>query len=236
MIVAHGRAIIALLCALHTACVAAEVLPEALSVDHGGRIIAVTRYAAAGEAPRPGVIVLHGSSGLDAGRAAYAQHAMTLAENGMDAYLVSYFGARSGLGCHCPHIWAETVADVTAAIRRRPEASGRVGLLGFSLGGLVALASARDAGVAALVVFYGYMPPEPRPSTEPWPPLLALHGDADGNVPVKLGRELVERARGRGGRAELVVYPGEPHALSTWSKDHAADAIGRMIAFFRAEL
>ena len=101
---------------------------------------------------------------------------------------------------------------------------------------MVAVASARDTGVVALVVFYGFMPPEPRPSAEPLPPLLALHGDADDRVPLKEGRELVERARERGGRAELVVYPGEPHALSTWSKGHATDAIDRMIAFFRAEL
>jgi carboxymethylenebutenolidase len=47
---------------------------------------------------------------------------------------------------------------VTTAILRRPEASGRVGLLGFSLGGAVAATSARDPRIAALVVFYGFIP------------------------------------------------------------------------------
>ena len=235
MIVAllRGTPVLAFAIAIHSAYAAAEAPPEYLTIDGSDRKIVMTRYPAAGAAARPSVIVLHGSSGLDA---AYARHAMTLAENGIDAYLISYFGPRSGLACHCPHTWAQTVADAAVAIRRRPEASGRVGLLGFSLGGLVAVASAREAAATALVVFYGYMPPEPRPTTEPLPPLLALHGDADASVPLKWGREVVERARERGGRAEFVVYPGEPHALSTWTKGHAADAIDRTIAFFRAEL
>ncbi len=103
MTVALPRGILALVCtiALHTACAAAEAPPQVLSVDRDGRTIVVTRYAAAGAAPRPAVLVLHGSTGLDAGRPAYARHAMTLAENGIDAYLVSYFGPRSGFGCHC---------------------------------------------------------------------------------------------------------------------------------------
>ena len=42
------------------------------------------------------------------------------------------------------------------AILRRPEASGRIGLLGFSLGGAVAIASARDRRVGAAVIFYGW--------------------------------------------------------------------------------
>jgi carboxymethylenebutenolidase len=101
---------------------------------------------------------------------------------------------------------------------------------------VVAVASARDAGVTAPVVFYGFMPPEPRPGAGPLPPMLALHGEADDKVPLAWGRELVGRARERGGRADLVVYPGEPHALSTWSERHATDVIDRMIAFFGAEL
>jgi dipeptidyl aminopeptidase/acylaminoacyl peptidase len=48
--------------------------------------------------------------------------------------------------------------------------------------------------------------------------------------------ELADLARQRGGRAELVVYPGEAHGHSTWREPAATDAISRTIAFFRAEL
>jgi carboxymethylenebutenolidase len=222
--------------AFGASCVAAQALPQDLSVDSKSHAIVVTRYAAAGIAQRPAVLILHGSGGPEVGRNVYVRHAQLLAGNGIDAYLVSYFGPRSNLACNCVHIWRETVVQVTHAILQRPEASGRIGLVGFSLGGVVAVASARDAGATAVVVFYGFMPPEPLLTAGPLPSILALHGDADDKVPLKWGQELVERARERGGRADLVIYPGEPHVLSNWSKRHATDAVDRMIAFFRAEL
>jgi dipeptidyl aminopeptidase/acylaminoacyl peptidase len=46
----------------------------------------------------------------------------------------------------------------------------------------------------------------------------------------------VSLARQAGGRADLVVYPGEGHRLSTWQQAAATDAAERMTAFFRAEL
>lgn len=238
MIAVLTRRILALVClaTFGASCAAAQTLPQELSVDGKGHTIEMTRYAASGTAQRPAVLILHGSGGLEVGREVYAGHAQMLASNGFDAYLVSYFGPRSNVACSCVHTWVETVIRVTRAIQQRPEASGCIGLLGFSLGGMVAAASARDAGANAMVVFYGFMPPEPLPAAEPLPPILALHGDADDKVPLKWGQELVERARERGGRADIVIYPREPHVLSNWSRAHATDAIDRMTAFFRAEL
>jgi carboxymethylenebutenolidase len=238
IVVVLPRNILALVCALTFGAsgAAAEVVAQELSVEGKGHTIVVTRYAAAGAAQRPAVLILHGSSGPEVGREVYARLAQTLAGNGIDAYLASYFSPRSNVACNCVHTWADTIARVTHAILQRSEASGRIGLLGFSLGGVVAVASARDAGATATVVFYGFMPPEPLLVAGPLPPMLVLHGDADDKVPLKWGEELVERARQRGGRADLVIYPGEPHVLSNWSKRQATDAVDRMISFFRVEL
>jgi carboxymethylenebutenolidase len=200
-----------------------------------GRSIDVTRYAAAGRAPRPAVLVLHGSSGLEADLPAYARHAQALAARGIDAHLMSYYAPGTSWPCACWDSWAAAVRDVAHAVLRRPESTGHIGLLGFSLGGGVAVASARDPRVAALVVISGVLPDEAwRP--ERWPPLLALHGDADTSVPLRDGTALVELARRRGGRAGLVAYPGAGHRLSTWDEQAASDAVSRMIAFFRTEL
>jgi carboxymethylenebutenolidase len=67
---------------------------------------------------------------------------------------------------HADNTWADRVdlatplskrvSSAMTAILRRPEASGRIGLLGFSLGGAVAIASARDRRVGAAVIFYGW--------------------------------------------------------------------------------
>ena len=99
-------AIAACAVALATSFVAAEV--SELSIDSGGRPLAVTRYAAAGAAARPGVMVLHGASGLDVGREAYAQYARLLAANGIDAYLLDYFGPRATWICGC---WSALIGN-----------------------------------------------------------------------------------------------------------------------------
>jgi carboxymethylenebutenolidase len=220
---------------LSASCAAAEIIPQELSVDGSGGAVAVTRYAAAGTASRPAVLVLHGAGGLDVDPQAYVRPASALAENGIDAYLVRYFGS-GDRSCGCWDLWAETVANVTTAILRRPEASGRVGLLGFSLGGAVAVTSARDPRIATLVVFYGFVPNSQRSRIDRLPPVLVLHGDADDNVPLSSGQDIVSLARRLGGRAELVVYNGAGHRYSTWGETAAIDAIDRTIAFFRAQL
>jgi dienelactone hydrolase len=106
MIVALSRCILALVCAavLCTACAAAEVQSQELLIEASDRTVVVTRYAVAGATQRPAVVILHGSSGLDAGRELYARHAQTLAENGIDAYVISYFGPRSNVGSLHPHL------------------------------------------------------------------------------------------------------------------------------------
>jgi carboxymethylenebutenolidase len=145
-------------------CAAAEVITQELAVESNSGAVAVTRYAAEGTASRPAVLVLHGAGGLDVDRQDYARHGLTLAQNGIDAYLVRYFGS-GDRSCNCWDVWAETVLGVATAILRRPEASGRVGLLGFSLGGAVAVTSTRDPRIAALVVFYGFIPKSQRART-----------------------------------------------------------------------
>ena len=157
-----------------------------------------------------------------------------LAANGIDAYLIDYFGPRSTWTCGCWSIWAATSPRCGGIRSGSPRSSGRVGLLGFSLGGGVAIESAADPRIRALVVLYPSVPSNvefARP-----PPLLVLQGDADRAAPLPDSEALVRLARQSGGRAELVVYPGEGHRLSTWQQAAATDATERMIAFFRAEL
>jgi carboxymethylenebutenolidase len=55
--------------------------------------------------------------------------------------------------------WAKRVSSVVTTILTRPDSSGRIGLLSFSLGGYVcADTAARDERIAALAVLYGGMP------------------------------------------------------------------------------
>lgn len=69
------------------------------------------------------------------------------------------------------------------------------------------------------------------------PPLRELHGDADRNVPLVEGKELVKLARAVGASAEQVTYPGREHGFDFSDTDPmTADAIGRVAQFFQAHL
>ncbi|GLH75916.1 hypothetical protein SSBR45G_08240 [Bradyrhizobium sp. SSBR45G] len=69
------------------------------------------------------------------------------------------------------------------------------------------------------------------------PPLLALHGDADHNVPLSSGQALVEAARAVGGEAKLVVYPGMGHGFDVVAtRPEATDALTRATSFLVEQL
>jgi dipeptidyl aminopeptidase/acylaminoacyl peptidase len=61
-------------------------------------------------------------------------------------------------------------------------------------------------------------------------PVLILHGDADGIVPVGQGRQLATALRRVGVEAELWIYPGEGHGF--YRRDHLTDARRRVVEWF----
>src|SRR5262249_6363440 len=155
-------------------------------------------YAAEGTEKRAGVVVLHGARGAELRLRAYERYANALSAQGIDAYLIRYYSAAddralakitTAEGRQAYHTgrfdtWTSRVSSAVTAILKRPDSNGRLGLLGFSLGGYVAAATAaRDDRVSALAVLYGGMPESIAAEVKHLPPLLELHGDADRNVP-----------------------------------------------------
>lgn len=211
---------------------------EQLSVEASEGRIALSRYASERTGKRPAVLLLHGSRGFDLRLVAYERHANALAASGIDAYLVRYYTPADAHAIETMHTsasreayeagrfeaWASRVSSVLTGVLGRAENSGRIGLLGFSLGGFVAAATAaRDTRVAALAVLYGGMPEKIAAGVKHLPPLLELHGEADRNVPLANGEQLVRL--------------GKAHGFDFADNDPAtADAIGRISHFFQARL
>ncbi|PKU24114.1 dienelactone hydrolase family protein [Telmatospirillum siberiense] len=211
------------------------------------RPVEVQRFAVRGEGRRPAVILLHGRQGLDLFRVFYQRTAAAIAAAGFDVYLFpyyddddirqlksadaaerrAYFNRRIG-------DWSALVGDAIGDILGRPTSSGRIGLIGFSQGGFLAVSVAgRDPRVSGLVVYYGGIPGLLKVEATHLPPLLEFHGDADRRVAIQQGRELTDWARQLGGPAEMVVYPGAGHGFG---RAATADAERRSIAFFKETL
>jgi carboxymethylenebutenolidase len=133
------------------------------------------------------------------------------------------------------------VADITAAVhtlRARPEVVGKVGALGFCLGGLLAYLAAARAGVDVAVGYYGvgieHYLEEARQITCP----MVLHfAAADAYVPPAAAAQIKNAFADRHD-VEISVYPGVGHAFARpggeqYHKPSALMAHQRSIAMFR---
>jgi carboxymethylenebutenolidase len=222
----------------------------ALTVPTADGPVAVKVYAVPGAAPRPTVLILHGLGGANP-EPGYTGFAEALAAAGLDAWLFSYYspadqkimfapGRDAHLAVYTARmpVWAKKVGEIADFSRTRKSSSGRVGLLGLSNGGFLAVgAAALDRQVSAIVVFYGGIPGPLRDEIKHLPPLLALHGGADTVIPITEGRALVDRAKALGGEAELVVYPGVGHGFDFDERyDKAPEARARAITFLSEHL
>ncbi len=233
--------------------VGSAAAPEQLSVEAADGPVALTRYAADHAGTHPAVLVLHGLRGFERKPRAYERYAERLAATGIDVYLVTYTtvadldafaGMMNATGRRVTYEatrfdgWSKRISSVVAAVLARPDCSGKIGLLGFSLGGYIAAeAASQDPRVTALAVMYGGMPAAMTGRVTRLPPLLELHGRADHNVSLAEGEALVRLARQLGGPAELVSYPGRGHGFDFSDTDPmTSDAIGRVVEFFRTRL
>lgn len=230
----------------------AAATAETLTVDAGESPVTLNRFASGRAGKRPAVLVLHGSRGFDLRPQAYARYADALTADGIDAYFVRYYTpadeqafrtlntreAREAYETGRFDAWAARVSSALSAVLSGADSSGRIGLLGFSLGGYVAAAAAaRDERVSALAVLYGGMPDKIAPQVRHLPPMIELHGEADRNVPLASGEALVRLGKSVGAAAEIVRYPGKAHGFDFADNDPmTADAINRVAGFFQARL
>jgi carboxymethylenebutenolidase len=155
-----------------------------------------------------------------------------------------------------PHMGALTaegiLADVDAAIARLDEAGvdgARTGVVGFCMGGTVALVVAARRAVGAAVTFYGGGVAEGRfgfgPLVEeatrlhcPW---LGLYGDLDRGIPADDVERLRTAAASSGQSTEIVRYPDAGHgfhndARPAYHAESARDAWSRTLRWFDRHL
>ena len=171
----------------------------------------------------PGVLVLHGSMG--AGSYWLGRFAPTLNRLGIAAYAPRYlqktgswFATSKKIydGKHFP-AWLAAAQDAVNYVAERPGMdANRIGILGFSLGGYLAMAlAAEDRRIRAVIELSGGVPPgwENQVSAG-MSPVLLLHGDNDEVVPVAEAYRAEQLLKERGVVCELEVFPGERHWIT----------------------
>ena len=141
---------------------------------------------------------------------------------------------------------ADIIEDVSAAVshlEQEPAAGpGRIGIMGFCMGGRVSYLAACALGdrIRAAVPFYGGGIPVERTDGLACP-VLALFGEDDPYIPLTQVAHLRAEASRLGKRVDVVVYPKAPHGFfcderDSYRPEAAADAWKRARAFFAQHL
>jgi carboxymethylenebutenolidase len=166
----------------------------------------------------------------------YEELALRLAENGIDAIAIDYFGRTAGLGPrgdgfeHMPHVAQVTFAGLRADVGAAAESlrlhdEGRVRSLfavGFCFGGRIAfLTSTLGLGLAGSIGFYG-VPVGPGRIDIPAPvdvtgrmanPILGLFGGSDAAIPPEAIVAFDAALNTSGVEHRFVTYDGAPHSF-----------------------
>jgi len=210
------------------------------SFTSGGKRIQVEVFSPAAAGRHLAVLLLSGAGGLTRRGDAFRRYGSQLAEHGFVTFLVHYFDARGSdqageINSDRFPLWWKTVYDgVGVAQHQAGVDKNRIAILGFSLGGYVALAEAsQDKRVKAVAEYYGGMSDDFQRSVTHMPPTLILHGEKDSMVPVSQAYELHKFLAKLGVSSELRIYPGQEHGFDMDGDPASAkDAGERVLAFF----
>ena len=118
--------------------------------------------------------------------------------------------------------------------------TGKLGAVGFCMGGQLALfAGTVNQNVGAVVDFYGIHPNVKPDYGKLSGPVLGLFAEKDGFVTPQTAREVDAAIKKAGKSSEIHIYPNVDHAFfnedntAAYNKAAADDAWRRTIAFFR---
>ncbi len=205
----------------------------------GGKPVRIDRFLPVSDKQFPAVIALHGSNGMT--ESFSDSPARMLAGSGYAVFLLHYFErtattipSKQEMHDLFPD-WMAVIADSIAYINQLSGVQkDRVALIGFSLGGFLALSvGATDPRVKAVVEFCGGLPEELAAQCAQMPPTLILHGEVDDRVPVAEAHKVEGLMKRTNSAYETKIYPGVGHFFSGLTM---LDAAQRTLGFLKKHL
>lgn len=194
------------------------------------------------------VILLHGAVPRGAGDEYFAAMCRGLAAAGYYAMFVEYYSQAGPAHPGDPPAtqrnfmpwvnqnlptWTGEVTGAIDALGHDPAVEPeRIALMGFSLGGFLAVAVGAEQGgrVAAVIEYYGGMFAPYKALAANMPPTLIQHGAADRTVPVRYAYELDALLTRHERAHEMFIYPGVGHGFGEADR---GEAWRRSLAFLR---
>jgi carboxymethylenebutenolidase len=241
-----------------------EIRSERVRIPVGDAVMGGYLVRPADATPRPGVIVYMEIFGVNAHIRDVADR---VAREGYVALAPDFFHRthpgielgydEAGMGTGMKGLMAldadQMIADAQAALaflRKQPNVTGKVGAMGFCIGGHMTYLTACETDVAAAASFYGggiAAPKGPggKPSTLGRTPkisgkILCLMGAKDSLIPMAQVDAMREALKSAGKRHEVIVYDADHgffcDARGTYHKPSADDAWARVKALFASEL
>ena len=204
--------------------------------------------------PHAAIVVVHGTSGFEPPFGAMIRKfGSALSAKGNTVLIPHYFGPiRSGADALIAFPsrrsrWVAILKDaLTFATTLNGVGAGRLGLLGFSMGGHLAIWCAQDSSgpkPKAVVDFFAPINSPPPfagigPNVVALPPVQIHHGDVDNVVPPEQSevfkRLLVAARRTEGTDFEMHTYPGQGHGFT--GEPAVSTSTAATIAFFGRHL
>ena len=226
------RALLIVMSATAASTVAAQDKSEKLTFpqDHRGKPITVggDLFLPAGTAKVPALVIHHGSGGVSADRE--LRYAREIVKMGVATFVIDSFkprGITSTVQDQSAVTSLEKLGDAFGALKvlaGHPRVDGkRVGIIGFSKGGEVALQSALEVRVtryspeglrfALHVPFYPWCGTQHYKPKTTGAPIYMLLGAADTYVGVEPCKTYADVLKAEGARIETVIYPGAKHGF-----------------------
>jgi carboxymethylenebutenolidase len=144
---------------------------------------------------------------------------------------------------------SRALSDIAAAANHArtaaagaPAGGSPVGIIGFCMGGRLALlASMSEMPLQAAVMFYGPPVTDPAELAGVKAPILALFGREDEGIPLTTVQTFEDNLKAAGKSVEVVIYDGAGHAFMNDTRpshrpEAATDAWERVEAFFARHL
>jgi carboxymethylenebutenolidase len=211
-------------------------------VRYGGRRDGGQAYLAHSDRVGPGVLVVHEGYGLQPGWFSFADRLM---DDGFTVLVPDLFDGRVGNTLDEARALGTGLDRQFTSMRLKAAAEflsdnwhPRVGIVGFSMGGMLALELAANGLCDALVVFYGM--PDGSAGTIDCPVLVHLAG-SDELMPNEDALAAFGEMEDAGADIEMIEYPGARHSFanpSTDAFDEAAanEALAATCDFFHHHL